>query len=221
MYNIIFIVTILITLASQSYISSTYQKTKKISSKSHLSGYDVARKILDTNGLQNIEIEKVSGELSDHYDPAKKKICLSEDIYENTSLASISVASHECGHALQDKDGFAFLRIRRSMVPIVNFASRAGYIIIVISVITSFMKFFWIGILLEAIILLFQIITLPVEFDASSRALKQIQDLKMVEKAEHQNCKKMLTAAAFTYVAAVATAILEILRLLMLVRRND
>ena len=221
MYNLIFLITIAITLASQAYISNTYQKTKKIASKSSLSGYEVARRILDANGLQNIQIEKVAGELSDHYDPANKKVCLSEDIYENTSLASISVASHECGHALQDKEGFAFLRIRRSMVPLVNFASRAGYFIILISVVMSLMKLFWIGILLEAIILLFQIVTLPVEFDASRRALNQISDLKMVEKEEHQNCKKMLTAAAFTYVAAVATAILEILRLLMITRRNN
>ena len=221
MYNLIFLITIVITLASQAYISSTYKKTKKIMAKSNLSGKEVARKILDENGLREIQIAMVPGDLSDHYDPAKKMVCLSPDIYENASLASVAVASHECGHALQDKEGFAFLRVRRSMVPLVNFASKAGYVIILISVMMSLLKLLWVGIILEMVILLFQLVTLPVEFDASNRALKQISQLRIVEETEHQSCKKMLTAAALTYVASVATAILEILRLLIVARRNN
>lgn len=221
MYYLIFILTVVITLSSQAYISSSYKKTKKMMSHSRMSGKEVAKKILDENGLENVQIEMISGELTDHYDPANKKVCLSQDIYENTSLASISVASHECGHALQDKEGFAFLRIRRSMVPLVNFASKAGYIIILISVFASLTRLLWLGISLELVILLFQIVTLPVEFDASNRALKQIKQLGIVENQEHQSCKKMLTAAALTYVASVATAILEILRIWMMARRND
>ena len=219
-YYIIFGITMLITLASQSYLSSTYQKTRKIKTHSNMSGAEVARKILDTNGLQAVKIQEVDGELSDHYDPSTKIVRLSKDIYENTSLASISVASHECGHAIQDKEGYAFLRFRNRIVPLVNFASRMGYLIIVISLLTSLTKLMWIGITLEAVILFFQVITLPVEFNASSRALKQIDQLKIVEKRELEECKGMLTAAALTYVAAVASAILEILRLLLMFRNR-
>ena len=221
MYNLIFLLTIIITLSSQGYINSTYRKTKKMASSSGLTGKEVAQKILDKNNLQGVKVMMISGELTDHYDPTNKTVCLSQDIYAGTSLASISVASHECGHAIQDKEGFTFLKIRRKMVPLVNFASKAGYIIILISVIMSMLKLLWIGILLEGVILLFQVVTLPVEFDASKRALGEIKDLKIVEEKGHDKCRKMLTAAALTYVASVATAILEILRLIFIARRND
>ena len=181
----------------------------------------VARKILDKNGLQHVKIQEVSGELSDHYDPQKKTVNLSSHIYSESSLASISVAAHECGHAIQDKDGYFFLRFRHSIIPLVNFASRIGYLVILISVIASISKLLWIGILLECVILLFQIVTLPVEFNASNRALKQIRELGIIEKEEHSGCKSMLTAAALTYVASVATAILEVLRLVLMFRNRD
>ena len=220
-YYLILFLTLIITLGSQTYINSMYQKTKKIMSDSKMTGKEVARKILDSNGLQHVKVQEVSGTLTDHYDPSSKTVNLSTDIYENSSLASISVASHECGHAIQDKDGYFFLRFRHGMVPLVNFASKAGYIIILISVFTSLLDLLWIGILLELVILLFQIVTLPVEFNASSRALKQITELKIVKSDEHTMCRKMLTAAALTYVASVATAILEVLRLVLIARRED
>jgi len=220
MYYIFFFATMLITLISQSYINSTYQKTRKILSKKGMSGREVARRILDENGLKNVKVEEVSGTLSDHYDPKNKTVRLSTDIYQNTSLASVAVASHECGHAIQDKEGYSFLRIRNSIIPLVNIASRAGYIIIVISFLMSLMKLLWVGILLEFVILAFQVITLPVEFNASNRALKQIKDLKIVNDEEHVNCKGMLTAAALTYVASVASAIIEITRLLFILNRR-
>jgi Zn-dependent membrane protease YugP len=221
MYYLVLLLTLVITSASQGYINSMYKKSRVIPSKSNMTGRDVARKILDANGLKNVKIQEVAGTLSDHYDPRNKTVSLSKDIYENTSLASISVAAHECGHAIQDKEGYLFLRIRSSIIPLVNFASRVGYIIILISVVMSLMKLLWIGILMEGIILLFQIITLPVEFNASSRALKQILDLKIVEKDEHTTCRGMLKAAALTYVASVLAAILEIIRLLWMTRRDD
>ena len=220
-YYIIFFLSFILTVGSQSYIQSTYRKTKKISSNKNMSGKDVARKILDANDLKNVKVEEVSGTLTDHYDPQKKVVRLSSDIYHNTSLASVSVASHECGHALQDKEGYSFLRFRNRIIPLVNFASRAGYIIILISIFTSLTKLIWIGIGMELVILLFQIVTLPVEFNASRRALQQLLDLKIVGEKEHASCKEMLRAAAFTYVASVATAILEIVRLLLMTRRDD
>ena len=217
-YYIILGVTLLITLASQGYLKSVYSRTKKIKAESGMTGQEVARKILDENGLSHVKVLMTAGELTDHYDPRSKVVTLSEDIYANATVASIAVASHECGHALQDKEGYAFLRFRNSIVPLVNFASKLGYIVIVISVMASLMKLMWIGILLEAIILVFQVVTLPVEFNASHRALKQIEVLGIVKEQEHGKCKQMLTAAALTYVASVASAILEVLRLVMMAR---
>ena len=221
MYYLILFLTLIITSLSQSYINSMYKKSRVIPSKSNMTGKEVARRILDANGLKKVKIQEVAGTLSDHYDPRNKTVNLSKDIYENTSLASISVAAHECGHAIQDKEGYLFLRIRSSIIPLVNFASRVGYIIILISIVMSLIKLLWVGILMEVVILAFQVITLPVEFNASSRALKQILDLKIVEKDEHTTCYGMLRAAALTYVASVATAILEIVRLLWMTRSDD
>ena len=220
MYYIILLLTLAITMGSQNYIQSTYHKTREILSQKGLTGREVARRILDENGLRTIKVVEVSGTLSDHYDPKKKVVSLSTDIYQNTSLASVAVAAHECGHALQDSEGYSFLRLRNSIVPFVNIASRAGYIIILISFMFSLLKLLWVGIVMELVILVFQLITLPVEFNASNRALRQIQELKIVQDKEHESCKKMLKAAALTYVASVATAILEIFRLVLMVNRK-
>lgn len=220
-YYVVLILSLIITLGSQFYINVTYQKTKKISSKKRLSGYDVARRILDANGLKKVNVKEVSGTLTDHYDPKKKVVNLSTEVYNGISLASIAVAAHECGHAIQDKDGYVFLRFRHAMVPLVNFASWAGYIIIMISIFASLFKLLWLGICLEFVILFFQVVTLPVEFNASNRALKHIVSLNLVEDKENIWCKKMLAAAALTYVASVATAVLEILRLISMARRDD
>ncbi len=221
-YNIIiFIVTLLITLGAQAYISLKYSSTRKIRATSGLSGRDVARKILDANGLENVRIAEVTGELTDHYDPRNKTVNLSSNIYNGTSVASYSVASHECGHAIQDKDGYLFLKIRSSIVPLVNFSSRAGYFAILFGLIFSWMDLLFIGIIFEAVILLFQIITLPVEFNASHRALGELEKLNLVTESEHSKARGMLIAAALTYVASVATAILEILRLLLIFSSRD
>lgn len=218
---IILLITLIITLGAQGYINSSYNRTKKIMDSKGLSGKAVARKILDSNGLKHVKVVETEGVLSDHYDPKNKVVRLSTDIYNNTSLASISVASHECGHAIQDKDNYFFLRLRSSIVPLVNIASTLGYVAIMIGLFMGALGFLKIGIIMECVILLFQLITLPVEFNASSRALKQIIDLGMVNSDEHRNCRKMLTAAALTYVASVATAVLQILRLVLIARGRD
>lgn len=220
--EMIFLVgSLIITLGAQAYINSWYKKTKKILSNSRMSGKDVARKILDANGLDNVKVVETTGVLSDHYDPRGKVVRLSSDIYSNTSLASISVAAHECGHAIQDKNNYFFLRIRSSIVPLVNIASTLGYVAIMIGLFAGAFGFIRIGIAMECVILAFQLITLPVEFNASHRALIQLKELNIVTEKEHDNCYKMLKAAALTYVAAVATSVLEILRLLLILRRND
>ena len=214
-------ITLVITLGAQVYINSWYSRTKKMPSSKSMTGKEVARKILDANGLKKVKVEEQPGTLTDHYDPRNKVVRLSTDIYNNKSLASISVASHECGHAIQDKDGYLFLRIRSSIVPIVNLASKLGYVAIVLGIIMQMLNIVKIGIFAEFIILAFQVITLPVEFNASARALKKIEEYSMVTTKELSNARSMLTSAALTYVAAVTSTLLEIMRLLYVFRSND
>ena len=222
MQGFLLVLALLVTSAAQIYINSSYSKTKRIKNRAGITGAQTARKILDENGLSNVKVEEVRGVLGDHYDPRTKTVRLSSDIYRNTSIASASVAAHECGHAIQDKEGYFFLKLRNSIVPLVNFASYAGYFAILIGIIASSLKIIWIGIIAEIVILVFQLITLPVEFAASKRALKQLEKQKILEKIEISTSKKMLTAAALTYVASVTATILEILRLLIAVGgRND
>lgn len=216
MYYGLILVGVVITLGAQIYVNSTYNKTKKIRNKRGITGAEVARAILDKNGLQKVNVVETKGILSDHYDPKSKVVRLSTDVYHSPSVASISVAAHECGHAIQDKNGYIFIRIRSALVPVVNFSSYAGYFAIMIGALFSLIDLIWLGIILECVILLFQMITLPVEFDASSRALKEIKQMNILEKAEYKKGKGMLTAAAMTYVASVATTLLEILRLVLI-----
>ena len=220
-YYLLTILAFLITITAQIFVNGSYSKTRKIKNKHNLTGEEVARTILDKNGLRNVQIEEVHSTLCDHYDPATKTVRLSSDIYHNTSIASASVAAHECGHAIQDKDDYTFLRIRHALIPVVNFSSYAGYIAIVIGCIFSSINLIWVGILMEIIILLFQLVTLPVEFNASSRALKQLEKLNLLEKSEIKYSRKMLGAAAMTYVASVAAAVIEILRLLLIYNKNN
>ena len=214
-------VSIIITLVAQIFVRSSYAKYKKIQNSKNLTGAEVAREILNRHGLGNVYVTETRGVLSDHYDPTRKVIRLSKDIYQGTSIAAVSVASHECGHAIQDKEGYSFMRFRSLMFPIVNFSSKAGYIAILIGIIFGFADFIWLGIALEIIILLFQLVTLPVEFDASARALKEIENNKFLVAGEQTGGKRMLKAAAFTYVASVLTTLIEIFRLVLMARSRD
>ncbi len=218
---ILILVASLITGGASLYIKINYNKYKQIMVSSKKSGYDVAREILDRNGLSKVLILETQGELSDHYDPSNKTVKLSHDIYNGTTIAAVSVASHECGHAIQDKEGYTFLRFRNKIVPLVNFSSKIGYIAIMVGVALSLVNLVWIGIAFEVMILLFQLVTLPVEFNASSRALKLIQEYGIVNKSEHSGCKKMLTSAALTYVAGVLSALMEIFRLVLVFTGRD
>lgn len=222
MYYSLILLSVIITLGAQIYVNSTYKKTRKIKNKKGITGAEVARTILDKNGLSNVNVVSTKGTLSDHYDPKSKVVRLSQDVYNSPSVASISVAAHECGHAIQDKNGYIFMRIRSALVPVVNFSSYAGYIAIMIGALFSLIDLIWIGIILECAILVFQLITLPVEFDASSRSLKEIKKMNILDQTEYKKGKSMLTAAAMTYVASVATTLLEILRLvLVFTNRRD
>lgn len=218
-YGLIILST-LIAMAAQFYIRHNYKKYSKKENTTGNNGYETARKILDNNGLNHVGINMVNGELSDHYDPRNKTVNLSTDIYNGKTIAAVSVAAHECGHAIQDKDGYTFLKIRRSIIPVVNFASYGGYIAVVVGLMFSLPVLIKVGILLELIILFFQLITLPVEFNASKRGMKQIRELGLLETKEATGARKMLTSAALTYVAAVASAIIQVLRLVLILNRR-
>ena len=210
-----------ITSLAQLFITSNYSKYKQVDSIKGKRGCQVAREILDKHGLRNVKVEQVAGNLTDHYDPSSKVVRLSDDIYQGSSIASVSVAAHECGHAIQDKDGYFFLRFRSALVPFANISSRLGYLAVVIGLLFGYVRLAWFGIALEMVILVFQLITLPVEFDASKRALKFLEKNSLIEKKEQDGSKKMLTAAALTYVASVVSTLLSILRLVLMVSGRD
>lgn len=219
--NLCIILGIVLTLGAQIGVNMAMKKYKAVKNSKKITGFEVARKILDSNGLNDVHVVETEGILSDHYDPSRKVVRLSHDVFHGESVASVAVASHECGHALQDKDNYSFMRFRSFLVPFVNFSSKFGYIAIVIGLIFGLMDLAWVGIALELIILLFQLITLPVEFDASKRAGVEIKKYNLVTNTEAKGAKSMLRAAAFTYVASVCTNLLQILRLVLIVAGND
>lgn len=212
---LLYILALVIPLIASANIKSTYSKYKKIDNKKKLSGFEVARKVLDANGLKDMYIVEVSGNLTDHYDPNQKVVRLSTDIFHGETIAAASVAAHECGHAIQDKEGYKFMRIRASLVPIVNFVTYSAYILFFLSIFLQMLDMLMIAIIMVGFGLLFQIVTLPVEFDASKRALVQLKELNLVDKEEHEGSQKMLKAAALTYVASVLSSVLNILRLVL------
>ena len=177
--------------------------------------------IIYANGLENVYVVETKGYLTDHYDPRAKVVRLSTDIYHGDSIASVSVAAHECGHAVQDKEGYFFLRFRSFLVPIVNFSSKFGYLAVLIGLIFGAMNLAWVGIFLLVAILLFQLITLPVEFNASKRGKIFLSKLKVVDQSERSMASSMLMAAAMTYVASLISTLLELLRLVLIVMGND
>ena len=216
------IIGFIITLIAQLFVTSSYQKYKEKKISKNLTGAEVARQILDKNNLQNIKVIKTSGTLTDHYDPTKKVIKLSTDIYEGATIAAASVAAHECGHAIQDKEKYSPLKMRSALVPIVNFSTKIGYLVIMIGLIFNALNLAMIGLILLLAMLAFQLITLPVEFNASTRAKVELNALNILNENEQSGTKRMLTAAAFTYVASLLTTLLQILRMALIVfSRSD
>ena len=210
----------LITLASQVYININYKIYKGYINAKNKTGYDAARAILDANNLNDIDVIETKGTLTDHYDPNRKVIRLSTRVFHDASVASVAVAAHECGHAIQDKEGYNFLRIRSFLVPFVNFSTRLGYIVVFIGLLFSSYNVAMIGIALLMAMLLFQLVTLPVEFNASNRAKKEIEKLDMLNSDEKNGMSRMLTSAALTYVASLTTTLLQIFRLFLIVANN-
>ena len=205
----------LVTFGAQIYVQNTYAKYGNIRIMNGINGASVARDILDRNGLGGIEITSINGVLTDRYDPKNNQVVLSVGNYQNASIAAVAVAAHECGHALQHKESYAFLNVRTAMLPLVNISSYGGYLAIMLGAFLNMMNLIWLGIAMEIVILLFQVVTLPVEFDASRRALIQINENGYLTQEETVGAEKVLRAAALTYVAAVASTLLQILRLIL------
>ncbi len=218
---LLILLIIFIPLIAQLKITSSFNKYKKIKNSKNLTGYDVARQILDNNDLEDIYIVETRGNLTDHYDPTQKVVRLSSDIYHGSSIASLAVAAHECGHAIQDKEAYSFMRLRSAIFPVVNIATSISYYIILLGFLFELMDMIYLGISLTCIGLLFQIITLPVEFDASKRANIKLEEYGLCSSAEIDGTKSMLNAAAMTYVAGVLASALQVLRLILAANRRD
>jgi uncharacterized protein len=181
-----------------------------------MTGAEVARRILDQNGLYNVGVEETPGVLSDHYDPRSKTVRLSTENYYGHSVAGAAVAAHEVGHAIQDQEAYAFLRLRHSLVPVASFGSNVSWILILIGIFSGLTNLLLFGIIFMAAAVLFQIVTLPVEFNASNRAMAQIVSAGVIRNDEERETRKVLNAAALTYVAAAAVAVLELVRLVLI-----
>ncbi len=220
---ILVLIGAVLSLIASARVNSTFNKYKKIRSASGMTGAEAAERILHQNGIYDVGIEHVSGNLSDHYDPRSKMLRLSDSTYSSTSVAAIGVAAHECGHALQHKEEYGPLKLRSTIVPAANIGSRLGIPIILLGVILgSNSLLINIGIWVFSLAVLFQIVTLPVEFNASKRALAMVEQYGILGSNEVVHTKKVLSAAAMTYVAAAAASILQLLRLVLLFgRRSD
>ena len=215
-FIIYFLIVLIIPIYAQFKVKSTFNKYAKVSSTSGMSGAEVARKILNDNGLFNVAVEETRGYLSDHYDPRAKVVRLSSANYHGHTVAGTAVAAHEVGHAIQDAKDYGFLRFRHSLVPVANFSSNFSWIFILIGIISQASGMLLVGILLLALGVLFQVVTLPVEFNASSRALTQLTTSGIINSNENVYAKRVLNAAALTYVAAAAVAVIELLRLVLI-----
>lgn len=216
----LFIPGLLLALYAQVRLSSTYNKYINVGLASGLSGAEAAREILDRSGLSDMPVEEVAGHLTDHYDPLKKALFLSSENYHGRSLAAVGVAAHEAGHALQHKAAYAPLHIRMALVPITNFASQAAMWMGLLGYFMALSKLALLGVIVFGVLTLFQLVTLPVEFDASSRAKKQLLSLGLIHRDEGHAVSKVLNAAALTYVAAMLQSLLTLLHFILILR-ND
>lgn len=211
----------LICMAASANVNHTFSKYSHVGNSRRLTAEQVAAQILREAGLGNIPVQRVSGNLTDHYDPRNKVLRLSDSVYGSTSVAAVGVAAHECGHAIQDQVDYVPIRLRNAIVPVVNIGSKLSWPVIILGLILGLTKLLNIGILLFALVLVFQVVTLPVEFDASGRALKILETRGILYGDEMRGARKVLRAAAMTYVTAVVSTLLQLLRLVLLFGRRS
>lgn len=217
---IYFAILLIVPLWAQAKVKSTYSKYSKIATSSKMTGAQVARQILNDNGLFDVTVEETRGILSDHYDPRSKTVRLSTDNYHGYSMAASAVAAHEVGHAIQDAENYAFLRFRSTLVPVANLGSNLSFFLIIVGLFLNMMNLAVVGLLFMAGAVLFQLVTLPVEFDASSRAMGQLVSGGYITNREERDTRKVLNAAAMTYVAAALVAVMELIRFALIVFAN-
>lgn len=221
-YIVLVIPALIFAMWAQAQVSSTFAKYDKMHSRRHLTGERTARSILDANGLQNVAIERVSGKLTDHYDPTSRTLRLSDSTYQSDSVAAVGVAAHECGHAVQHARGYMPMSIRSAIIPITNFGAKISMPLIILGVIMNYGPLVKVGLILFSFAAIFQLVTLPVEFNASSRALTTLEQQNYLEPEELDGSRKVLRAAALTYVAALLVTVAQLLQLFLRYRgRRD
>lgn len=218
---VLILIGIVLSLLASSKVKSTFSKYSGVRSASGITGAEAAQRILNYAGIRDVRIVHISGSLNDHYDPRNKTISLSDPVYGSNSISAVAVAAHECGHVIQHANSYAPLSVRTALVPIVNFGSGASWFVILAGIIFSIQPLITLGILLFSLAVVFQLVTLPVEFNASGRALKILQQTGILGPNEGKSAGKVLRAAALTYVAAAAASILQLLRLILLFGRNN
>ena len=212
---------LIIPIYASIKVNLSYKKYVKIDNEKKLTGFDVARRILDENNLGEIYVVETKGTMSDHYDPGRKTVRLSTDVYHGTSISSLAIAAHECGHAIQDKEGYTWFKIRSMIFPIVNIGQKIAYVVMIIGLFLSYMNYVYAAIGFTFLGLLFELVTLPVEFDASKRAKSIVLSDGMISDNEKTGVDAVLNSTAFTYVAAVISSMLEMLYLLMQLNDRD
>lgn len=217
---ILVIIAMLLSLFASFGVKTTFAKYQKMKTARGITGAEAARRVLDMNGLQHIRIERVSGELTDHFDPRSNVIRLSDSTYNDTSVAAVGVAAHEAGHAVQHATGYTPIKVRNAIVPVVNIGSQLAMPLFIIGLLLNFLNLAYVGVFLFSFALVFQLVTLPVELNASSRAIKILDSSMLLYEDEIKPAKKVLKAAAMTYVAAVASTALQLLRLLLILNRR-
>lgn len=218
---IILIPAIIISFWAQNKINSTYNKYSQVRTMNGYTGKEIARMMLDDAGLYDVRIEVINSKLGDHYDPSSRILRLSPEVYSGGSISSAGIAAHEVGHAIQHKERYAPLTIRNSIVPVVNFGSGISWILFFIGIVLGFKGLTWLGIILFSTVVIFQLITLPVEFDASTRALNILKSRGILYGDETKNAQKVLDAAAMTYVAATLMAVSNLIRLIAINNSDD
>jgi Zn-dependent membrane protease YugP len=222
MWILLILVMLILPIWASINVKSTFNKYSDVHNSRGLTAEQVARQILDSNGLTYVGIERIPGNLTDHYDPQANVVRLSESVYGKTSVSAIGVAAHECGHACQHAEDYTPIKIRTAIVPAVNICSKFWYLAFVLGLIffEAFPELVWAGIIMFSAVVLFQLVTLPVEFDASGRALKTLENDMILDSGETAQARKVLKAAALTYVVALVTSIIQLLRLLAAAKRR-
>ncbi len=217
LYIILMAPVLIMMLWAQHRVKSTFQKYSQVPNQRRITGAETARYILDSHGLSDVPVEPVSGQLTDHYDPRSRTLRLSEPVYRASSVAAMGIAAHEAGHALQHAEGYAPLQARGAFVPVANIGSRFGLIVVIAGIFLQLQPIAWLGIAMFGAAALFALITLPVEFNASTRAMSELQTMGFIDRTEYDQNRKVLNAAAWTYIAGFAAAVVSLLYWVMVV----